>query len=300
MELRTLAMKNPTISIIFPTLNSKKLLPAFFQSLSAQSYPKSQIDVRIVDNGSSDGTAEFIKERFPKVKLIQLKKNIGFAPALNLLAKDVKSDLIFITNDDVTFSENCLEDLVKLLISNPKIGMVGGKLLSSKGNSAWPGFKLNPYLGYMYHDLTNLDKVRESDWLTGPCIMIKTKVMRKVGFFDPGYFFCGEDFDLSIAVRKAGFKIMYAPSAKIYHKFRRSGNLKFSSIFAHYRGKFRLIIKNATPLQILTSLPFQLLAVPLYRLLTKPSVFPIIFATTYLGFAWNLIHLPETLRARKK
>src|SRR4030042_7162586 len=140
-------MKNyQPVSVIFPTLNSAHLLPSFFNSLKQQTYPQKNLEVIIVDNHSKDKTVETINNLYPKARVIRLTKNIGFARAITLAANKAKGKIIFITNDDVTFNRPCIEDLVNLITSDPKIGMVSGKLMlqKPKSTSAWPGFKLNP------------------------------------------------------------------------------------------------------------------------------------------------------------
>ncbi len=244
--------KKPLISVIFPTLNSAKLLPDFFDSLKQQTYPKNKIEVIIVDNGSSDKTVQSIKKHYPNADIIRKKHNLGFAPALNIAAKKAKGRLIFITNDDATFNRTCIEELVKLLISDPSIGMVSGKLLylKPKDTSAWPGFRLNPWLGYQPYDTSNEDQIRESDWFSGPGMMMKKEALQKAGYFDEGYFFAGEDYDLSLTIKQVGYKIMYTPKAVIHHGFRRTGKMageNYSSIFNHFRGRFRCVLKKRSP-----------------------------------------------------
>lgn len=296
----------PQISVVFPVLNSEKLLPDFFNSLKQQTYPQTKIEVIIVDNASSDETVKEIKNQYPQASIIRLKKNIGFAPALNIAAKQAEAEIIFVTNDDVTFNKNCIEELVNLLNSDSKIGMVSGKLLfqKPKGVSAWPGFKLNPWLGYQPYDSSKQNRVRESDWFSGPAMMLKTSTLKKAGFFDEGYFFAGEDYDLSLTFKKLGFKILYTPKALIYHGFRRTGKAKgtnYSSIYNHFRGRFRVVIKHASLPQIFTYFPIQLFLVPIYRLFTTgPQNTAALLKAQTSALLWNFHHLPQTLKARKE
>src|SRR4030043_1428007 len=112
---------------------------------------------------------------------------------------------------------------------------------------------------------------RKSDWFSGPAMLIKKEVLEKAGYFDAGYFFAGEDYDLSLTIKRLGYKIIYTPKALIYHGFRRTGKPQkknYQSIYNHFRGRFRCVIKNATILQMLTYFPIQFIAVPIYRLLT--------------------------------
>jgi GT2 family glycosyltransferase len=281
--------KPPLVSVIFPTLNSAKLLPKFFTSLKRQDYPARSLEVIVVDNGSSDETCKYIKAKHPNVRLLSIDHNTGSALAENFGAAVAKGEFLFITNDDALFNSSCISDLVTLITSHPNIGMVSGKLLYQQppNTLAWPGFRLNPYLGFHPHDLSNLDKIRESDWFSGPAMLIRKSVFASIGGFDPVYFFCGEDYDLSIRIRKAGYLIMYCPTATIHHGFTRNRlnhSQKDKHLYLHYRGKIRSVLKHASLLQTISSLIFIVILTPAY----KPRyLFPIIKAVV-----WNLYHLP--------
>ena len=118
----------PTVTIIFPTHNGWEDTKDCLASIRNLNYPKEKLEVIVVDNASTDGTPEKIHKNFPGVTLATQQTNLGFAKAINLGVKRTSSELILITNNDVVFEKSCLNELVKALTSDPKIGAVGGRV----------------------------------------------------------------------------------------------------------------------------------------------------------------------------
>lgn len=280
----------PKITVVLPTLNRKKSLQESLKSLYKMEYPYHKQEVIVIDNGSTDNTSLFVKEKFPKVKLITLPRNIGFAPALNVGIKKAKGSYIFITNDDVIFNRNCLSELVKLAQSDKTIGIIGGKMFfrDRPKRMALPGFRVNIWLGYHPYDFKGKDQVREMDVATGGCMLMRKSMLKFTGLFDEGFFFCGEDYDLCFRARIAGFKVMYCPTALIWHKFLGSSAQSFSSLFAHYRGKFRFMLIHATIIQLLVFLPVQIVVGIRY------------FRPLFAAFYWNIKNISLAFESRRK
>ncbi len=293
--------KYPLVSIIIPTYNRQEYLFKALRSLYLQNYPQNKIETIIIDNGSNDNTLQMLSLKFPKSIIIKNNRNIGFAPALNQGIRKSQGQFIFVTNDDVTFDKNCLRELVALAETNDKIAIVGGRMFTDlkPQTMALPGFKFNIWLGYHPYDYQSSDKIREMDVATGGCMLIRKSSLKVTGTFDPGFFFCGEDYDLCTRAKIAGFKVMYCPTAIVWHKFLNSGQKtnNFGPLFAHYRGKFRFMFIHATVLQLLFFLPIQLLIGPLfsYWQSRQKTLLPIVTAL-YL----NIKNLNEILKRRKK
>lgn len=284
-----------SISIIVPTLNGRKVIGSLINSIYRQNYP-SQIEIIVTDDGSTDGTSNYLKKNWPKVKVARFAQNRGSAPALNKCAQMAKSEFILATNDDVIFKKNSLHALVNSWHSQDNVGIVTGKMLGPGRKFAIPGFRINHFLGYHPYDLENTDKIREADWAVGACLLIKKGLLKKVGYFDPRFIFCGEEYDLSFQVKRLGFKILYTPYAVFYHTFRRTLKPNPETLFAHYRGKLRYMFKNASIFQLLVFLPAQLVAAPiLYSFQKKQKNIQAI----YSAFLWNMANLPQTLKSRR-
>ncbi len=291
----------PHISVIIPTMNRQRLLEKSLYSLKALDYPKSFVEIIVIDNNSSDKTRELIQTKFPQVKIIHNTKNLGFAPALNQGILASTKELIFITNDDVVFEKKSLSELVKVMTQEEKIAIVGGKMLFSNNPSsmALQGFKVNKWLGYHPYDFSHKDLIREMDIATGGCMLLRKSIVKKIGLFDPDFFFCGEDYDLCFRIKYAGYKIMYAPYAIIWHAFLNSGKKtnNFDQLFAHYRGKFRFMFIHGSLLQLFVFLPFQFFVGPIYSYLTSKQL---TLLPMTKAFFFNLRMVPSIVRARQK
>lgn len=288
--------KLPSISVIVPCLNGKKVIGGLIKSVYQQTYQGS-IEIIVVDDGSNDDTSAYISESWPKVRLARFSQSRGSAPALNKAAKMSEGIFILATNDDVVFAKNAFKALVDCHYSQKKVGIVTGKMLGPGKKFAIPGFRINHFLGYHPYDLKNTDKIREADWAVGACLLIKKDLLKKVGYFDPRFIFCGEEYDLSFQIKHLGFKILYTPKAVFYHLFRRNFKPDFSSLFAHYRGKIRYMIKNGSPAQLLVFLPVQLIFIPICFIFQKkwPQTVAI-----YKALLWNITDIDKTLKSRSK
>ncbi len=281
-------------------MDRKKSLSETLHSIYSLKYPKNKIDTIIVDNASSDGTSEMLRKKYPAVKLIQNNHNVGFAPALNIGIKHSKSKYIFVTNDDVIFDKNCLTELINLIETDSKIGVVGGKMFFQDQPKimALPGFRVNLWLGYFPYDYAGADQVRELDVTTGGCTLIRRSILKKSGMYDDGFFFCGEDYDFCFRVKLAGFKLLYCPKAIVWHGFLNSAKKtdNFDQLFAHFRGKFRFMLIHASLPQMLFFLPVQLSIAPLasYYRGKQITILPILAA-----LFWNILNISKTLQSRK-
>lgn len=193
--------------------------------------------VIVVDNASADGSVEAVSARFPSVTIISNPTNIGFGSANNIALGQVTSPYVLILNPDTILEEDTLATCIDEMESNPKIGMVGVKMIDGSGrylpeskrglptifnafskfvglNRMFPGSAVfnSYYLGHLDDNKRN-----DVDVLTGAFMFCRTEVIRKVGFFDPIFFMYGEDIDLSKKVLDLGFINVYLPSTRIIH-----------------------------------------------------------------------------------
>ncbi|MBU4076011.1 MAG: glycosyltransferase family 2 protein [Euryarchaeota archaeon] len=121
---------SPLVSVIIVNYNGKQYLKNCLSSLSAQSYPA--IEVIFVDNASSDGSVEYVRKEFPSVRIIESKKNLGFAKGNNLGIREARGELIATLNNDTEVSSRWLEELVSAMNSDKKVGMCASKMLFMK------------------------------------------------------------------------------------------------------------------------------------------------------------------------
>lgn len=291
----------PSISIIFPNYNGNKInLTTLLRSIQKSAYPKRKITVILVDNGSTDNSILFIKKRFPWVNIIKLDKNYGFAKAVNKGVKKSNSEYLFITNNDVFLEKNCLNNLVEYLLTHPQVGIIGGKTYSKN-----PPDKIL-YSAYKYHFYTgrfsmskDVNKIQEADWIPGAGMCCSKLLWEKLGGFDEDFFFTGEDLDFCLRSKHEGYKILYYPKAILWHSDGATINLPefaYFKYFESYKSKFRLILKYASILQIISAFILQFAVYLPYKtiILREKSAIPLLKA-----FLWNIKNIKQTLRARK-
>ncbi len=215
-------MDKPRVSIIVLTWNEKRHVLECLDSLRRLEYPN--LEIIVVDNGSTDGTQKIIKEKFPELKLIQNKENLGFAEGNNIGARHATGDYLLFLNNDTVVDENMINELVKVAESDDKIAILGPKIyFYDRRNVIWfAGGKLKTYgtthYGFNEKDVGQHDKIRDVDFVTGCALMIRKSMAKKIGLFDPFFFIYYEDLDLSLRAREAGYRVIYAPKAVMWHK----------------------------------------------------------------------------------
>ncbi len=223
-----------------------------------------------VDNGSSDGSVFEIKEKHPEITIIENKKNLGFAGGNNAGIKyaiNNGTDYVLLINNDTIVEEDFLDKLVKAGESDKKIGILGSKICyydepeiiwSAGGNVNWLKNK-GVHIGLNEIDEGQYDKIKEVDYLTGCCLLIKREVIEKIGALSEDYFLYYEDTDFSLRARNAGYKCVYVPSAKIYHKVSRSTKPgSFSYVYYHTRNGLAMAKRTGSFLNKIILYPYCL------------------------------------------
>jgi len=212
-------MKNPPrVSIVVVNWNGKELLKNCLSSLDGTDYE--DFDVIVVDNGSTDGSVEMVREEFSFVGLVLNTRNLGFAKANNQGMKRALmngADYVFLLNNDTEIiHKNWLKNLIEVAESSSKIGIVGCKLLLPNGNIQHAG----GYVDYKgdHHYLVG-DKIGKVDYVTGAAFLVKREVVNKIGLFDeqfsPAF---SEEVDYCMRARKAGYWVVYSPRTVIIHR----------------------------------------------------------------------------------
>ncbi|MHB9011055.1 MAG: glycosyltransferase family 2 protein [Ignavibacteriaceae bacterium] len=233
----------PLISIIFPSWNSKEETVQCIKSLSQLDYPKSNLELIIVDNGSVDGSQESIKLEinslqnggWNSVKLVELKENIGIPAAYNegynLVHKD--SFAVLRTESDVKFDVSCLKELVKELLLRPSVGVVGCLVLDIDGTMKDTGAIYFPRWSVGFHVQFHTEST-VCDGVLGCAMLIRREAINKLDyFFDKNLFINKDESDLSIRLKRIGYNTLFDPKAIVYHKGGTSTR-KISKISRYY------------------------------------------------------------------
>lgn len=212
------------VTVVVPNWNGLKHIGDTLKSLEAQSQ---KVGIIVADNGSTDGSQEFIRKHFPKVELIELFENRGFAGGVNAGiegAVDEGAEYIGLFNNDAIADKDWIKNLLKAAKQSQKIGVVTCKFLrlpdrgviDSTGEqySKW-GFPFPR--GRDEKDSGQYDHPGEVFGATGGASLYRVKMLEKIGLFDEDFFAYYEDVDLSFRAQLAGWKVLYEPSAVAYH-----------------------------------------------------------------------------------
>lgn len=224
------------LSIIIVSYNVKNLLKQAIDSLLLASETIDS-EIFVVDNASKDGTVAFIQNAYPKINLIENKKNVGFSIANNQAISLASGKYILVINPDTITQADTLTKAIDFLEANPNAGSLGVRMLDGKGKflpeskrglpTPWVSFsklsglyRIFPkskvfnryYMGWVKEHET-----KEVDVLTGAFMLLRKSALEKVGLFDEHFFMYGEDIDLSYRLLLAGYKNYYFPDVYITH-----------------------------------------------------------------------------------
>lgn len=247
-------MTLPTISVVVVNLNGCAYLEPCFTSLLNQDYPPEQIELILLDNASHDDSLALMASRFPSVKVIANSENVGFSPAVNQGAAAAHGDYLVLMNNDAHADPGCLRELVATLERHRERGAVcvGAKMLDWEGRTIdFAGGGLSFYgHGYQFcHRLpANAVGAGEDDMLfaCGGAMLVDRALFLQLGGFDESYFAYFEDVDFGWRLWLAGYRVVFAPAAVVYHRHHgASKNVPSHRINALFeRNALMTIIKN--------------------------------------------------------
>ena len=214
------------LSIITINYNGLKDTCELIESLPLED---KSIEVIVIDNASAQDEATIIKERFPQVKIIRSKKNLGFAGGNNLGIKAAKGKYLFFLNNDTLLKPQTsdIRSLISRLETSPKIGMVCPKIRFTWGNQLiqfagytplTPITMRNKAIGCGEADHGQYDTPHFTPYAHGAAMMIKREIIEKVGLMPECYFLYYEELDWSMMIRRVGYDIWYEPACTVFHK----------------------------------------------------------------------------------
>ena len=263
------------LSVVILNWNRKGDTKECVDSLLKSNLKKDEIEIIVVDNGSTDGSEEELK----KIKtngfsyeVIPTGKNLGFAAGNNVGIKHAlnhDSKYIFILNNDTVVHEDLIENLLKASLEHPQAGILTPKIYFTKGFE----FHKNNYkkeetgkilwyaggeidwdnvygknIGVDEPDRGQYNTQQPVDFATGAAMFIKSDAIKKTGMFDEKYYMYLEDADLSIRMKKNGFEVVYIPEARLWHKVSQSSRIG-SELNDYYISRNRMLfgLKYASP-----------------------------------------------------
>jgi hypothetical protein len=298
----------PSVSIIIASFNGKHYLGECLSSIKELDYPKEKLEVILVDDGSKDNTAEFIKENFNHIKIIHNSRNKGVAEARNIGIKNAQGNLLAFLDNDVVVDKNWLLKLVETIEEDQKIGICASKLLFRDRpaiiNST--GGVMNVYAdawdrGVFETDIRQYDNEKRIFFACSAAMLIRKEALERIGYFDPKLYIY-EDVDLGWRVNLLGYQIIYVPTAIAYHKL--GGTIKRDNLKARYlleRNRIRIMLKNYEGKTLLKNtfglLKFKLVKFKRHAFFSRQRKLSLlVFALAAWG--WNVLHILDTLRRR--
>ena len=252
-----------TLSIVIVNYNVKELLASCLESLQ-KACREIRAEVLVVDNNSTDDSADVLPARFPYVHFTALTENKGFAVACNIGWKQSAGAYVLFLNPDTWVPEDGLLKCIGFMETHTDCGALGVRMINGKGaflkesKRGFPGVvnsfckmsgltRLFPnsrifagyYLGHLPEKKTN-----PVDVLCGAFMMVRRTVLEKTGGFDERYFMYGEDIDLSYQILLSGYRNYYFPEVTITHYKGESTNKKSRAYFDHFYGAMALFVQK--------------------------------------------------------
>jgi len=297
----------PSVAIVVINYNGLRWLPTCLKSVARTDYPR--FDVYVVDNGSVDGSVDYVKKNFPRVKVIRHPRNLGFAEGDNEAIRKIEADYVALLNSDVeVLNPSWIRFLVDVGTKNPMNAAVACKMVSMDDHSRldsvggmgipfWRGFV---DIGREEYDRGQYDHMGfEPFAFCGGAALIKRDVFLRLGGFDGKFFLYVEDADFSWRLRLWGYKIGFAPEAKVAHYFSGSAGSKevdAEKLYYCHRNLLRAIIKCCGPSlgwSIRNYLLFSFIVATGFCILEPTKAVAMIRA-----LLWNLFNLRDTYSRR--
>lgn len=246
------------LSIVIVNYNTDRLLRDCLRSIY-ESIKGIEFEIYVVDNNSSDDSLRYAKEGFKDVKYIENKNNIGFSRASNQGIKSSEARYVLLLNPDTIIKPGAIERMVKFMDLCQDTGVLGPQILYPDGKiqlscRSLPSLKTALFSRYSLltrlfpnnrlsreYLLSDFDhrQIREVDWVSGSCMMIRAKVFADIGLMGEDFFMYCEDVDFCHRVKTKGWKIVYFPDAQIVHYIGGSNKgAKSKTIIAHHRSMY--------------------------------------------------------------
>ena len=273
-------VQSKLVSVIVVCSNAKEHLPACLESLHRQTYPN--VEVMVVDNGSTDGTREYVESAHTWVRIHSTGTNLGYGPANNAAFSIAAGDYLAVLNPDTEVHPDFVTGLVDAIeqegagLATSRICFFDDRrLVNACGNEIH--LTAIGYCRGMGEPMERFDTNAQVASISGCAFMIRRDVIARIGGFDDDYFMYAEDTDLSIRANLAGDRIVFAPRSIVYHKY--SLKMTPGKFFLLERNRRQTLIKNL-------------------RWTTLVALLPVIWMTGVLMWVYAIVHGPEYLRAK--
>ena len=302
------------ISIFIPSFNGRELLMRFLPSvIRALDFYPGEGEILVVDDGSTDNTVEFLKEKFPDVKTNRLEKNRGFAAAVNRGVADASYEWVLLLNNDVEVSENLIDPLIAHF-NNPRVFGVCARSLDWDGETFRDGGKVGTWKRGFWRVWRNYDRIEGGSatdsssplptfYCTGGFSVFHRLKWLELGGLDEMFSpFNWEDTDICYRALKRGWSLVYEPQATVYHSPNTTIGSSFRRTYVRYISKRNRLLfhwKNLTqPAMLARHVFFLCLSIPLALLRLDPVSVAALFGA--LRFLPRIRRLRATEKAQAR
>lgn len=228
--------ESPFISVIIPNWNGAQHLCTCLNSLRSQTYRR--FEVILVDNGSEDGSLDLVRQEYPEVRVLALGQNRGFAGACNAGITAAGGELIALLNNDTEADPHWLEGVVMAFARHPEAGMIASKMLlfdrRDTFHTAGDFYRLDGVpgnRGVWQRDIGQFEQEEEVFSANGGSAAYRRAMLEQIGLLDEDFFYSCEDIDLAWRAQLAGWRCVYTPHARVYHKLSATGGGTTASFY---------------------------------------------------------------------
>jgi GT2 family glycosyltransferase len=245
-------------ALVILNWNGLGYLKLFLEKVVRYTYDKDVL-ICVADNGSTDGSPEWVEANFKEIKLLRLGKNNGFAGGYNLALSQIDATYYVLLNSDVEVTENWLHPLISFMENNEDVASCQPKILSynSKDHFEYAGaaggfidkygypFCRGRIFSYVEKDSGKFDSIKDIFWSSGACMIVRAEAWKKCGGFDAEFFAHMEEIDLCWRFNKAGYRVCFVPVSVVYHVG--GGALPYDSpykTYLNFRNSLFMLYKN--------------------------------------------------------
>lgn len=252
----------PKVSIVIPNYNGLKYIQTCMNALRRQTMK--DVEILFVDNGSTDGSSDYVKAHYPEATLIQLADNTGFCGAVNVGIINAKAPYVLLLNNDTEATETFVEELYRAIEQDKRIFSCSSRMVRFHDRTRMDDAgDLYCALGWAYargkgKTLADYEEEQDVFFSCAGAAIYRKSILDEIGYFDENHFAYLEDADIGYRARIHGYVNRYAPKAVVYHVGSGSSGSVYNLFKTKYssRNSVYLIYKNMPLLQILLNLPF--------------------------------------------
>lgn len=263
------------LTIVIVNYNVKHYIAQCLDSIFKSSFK--DVEVVVVDNHSHDGSVDYIKSKYPMVKVIVSNHNLGFARANNLALRLCHSKYALLLNPDTVLGKDVIEQSVAFMDAHPQCGGLGLQMLNADGNRAMESrrglptpltsfykmiglckhFPKHKVFGRYYLGYLPWNEPAQIEVISGAYCMMRKEALDKVGLLDEDFFMYGEDIDLSYRLLKGGYENWYIPATMLHYKGESTQKSSFRYVHVFYEAMLIFFRKHYGHLSLIFSLPIK-------------------------------------------